>query len=254
MRSKRYLTLVVLPVALMCFLLVSSLQADIFIKQKRHTDAFQVMGKTEPAKDEVTVMWMAKHNARVDQGESGAIIILKDKNIMYMINHEEKTYTEMPFTGTSDILTRAISKSGLSEEEKAEAQKFMKGFMKMMKPKVAVSATGEKQKIKDWNCSKYILKAQMMGTTSTSEIWATEDIKIDYELFRALSSAFLGQQPGFQEMFKEMQKIKGVAVLTRSTASMMGAEVKSTEELVEVADRKAPAGTYEVPEGYKKVN
>lgn len=45
----------------------------------------------------------------------------------------------------------------------------------MMKPTVMVTETGETQKIKEWTCRKYIMTMKMMGTTSTSEIWATEE-------------------------------------------------------------------------------
>jgi len=62
----------------------------------------------------------------------------------------------------------------------------------------------------------------------------------------------ISKQPGFQEMLEEMKKIKGIAVLTVSTSSAMGAEVKSTEELIEVEKKSAPSGTYEIPEGYIK--
>ena len=44
-------------------------------------------------------------------------------------------------------------------------------------------------------------------TSRVSEIWATEDIPIDYDLCRTLSSAMVAKQPGFQEMFEEMKKI-----------------------------------------------
>ena len=62
----------------------------------------------------------------------------------------------------------------------------------------------------------------------------------------------IAKQPGFQEMFEEMKKIKGLAVLTTSASSAMGAEVKSTEELIEVEEKSAPSGTYEIPPGYTK--
>lgn len=53
-------------------------------------------------------------------------------------------------------------------------------------------------------------------------------------------------------MFKEMKKIKGIAVLTISTSSGMGAEIKSADELIEVKETTAPAGIYEIPKGYVK--
>jgi len=115
----------------------------------------------------------------------------------------------------------------------------MKGISAMMTPELEIEETEQRRKIKEWNCGKYLLKMKILGQTYLSEIWATEDIPIDYDLYRALSSAMVANQPGFQEMFEEMKKIKGIAVLTTSSASAMGATVKTKEEIVEV--RQEPA-------------
>jgi hypothetical protein len=227
--------------------------ADVYIKQKRHTDAFEVMGQAQPEKDEITVMWMSKDKGRIDMGEGQSMIIRLDKNMIYFLDQAKMTYSEMPFGDLSEVILEAIPESELSEEERKEAKKFMKGIVgTMMTAEAEVTDTGEKQKIKGWNCRKYIMKVKMMMATATSEIWATEDIKINYELYRTLGSAVISKQPGFQEMFEEMKKIKGIAVLTTSASSAMGAEVKSTEELVEVEEKSAPSGTYEIPPGYTK--
>ncbi len=237
------LTLVVTP------LLV---RADVYLKEKSHTDAYKVMGRAQPAKDEIVVMWMGKDKGRIDQGEKMSTIIRLDKNIMYVLDHSKKTYSEMPFSDLSDIISSSLEKSDLSEEEKAEAKKFM-GFAKsMMKVEVKVTDTGEKQKIKAWNCRKYLMQTKIMMSSSTSEIWATEDIKVNTDLFRTLGFSIMAKQPGFDKAFEEMKKIKGVSVLTTSTSSVMGAKIKSTQELLEVKEAKAPAGIYDVPAGYKK--
>ncbi|NIO48518.1 MAG: hypothetical protein GTN73_03625 [Candidatus Aminicenantes bacterium] len=228
-------------------------RADVYIKQKRHTDAFEVMGQAQPEKEEITVTWMSEDKGRIDMEEGKSMIIRLDKNMMYFLDHTKMTYDEMPFGDLSEIISGAIQESDLSEEERKQAEKFMKGITgAMMKAEAEVTDTGEKQKIKSWSCRKYIMKMKMMMASSTSEIWATEDIKINYDLFRTLGSAMIAKQPGFQDVFEEMKKIKGMVVLTTSTSSAMGAEVKSTEELVEFEEKHAPPGTYEIPKGYAK--
>jgi hypothetical protein len=252
MVSKKSVKALGLVFVVVCLIVPLAVRADVYIKQKNHTDSFSMMGQTQPAKDDFFVSWMSKDKARMDHGEDTSIIIRLDKKVMYLINHAEMEYREMPFSETSDLLTAAISGTGLSDEDKAEAQKMMKRFAQMMAPKITVKATGEMQKIKNWNCKKYIMTTKMMGTTSTSEVWATEDIKIDYELYSTLMLSMMPKTPGLEKMQEEMRKIKGLTVLSSGTTSMMGADVKSTQELLEVAEKSAPAGTYEVPSGYKK--
>lgn len=252
MNFKKSLRVFGLLFVVVCMAVPLVLQADVYIKQNNHTDAFSVMGQSQPAKDDVFEIWMAKDKARMDSGKDVTIIVRLDKNMMYMLNNEEKKYTEFPISGEGDILSRAMAGSGVSSEEQAQAQKMMKGFGQMMKPKISVTDTGQTQKIKNWNCKKYIMTMEMMGTKTTQELWATQDIKIDFELYRALAMSMMSQMPGLEDMMKEMEKIKGITVLSTGTTSMMGTDVKSTQELLEVSEKSAPAGAYEVPSGYAK--
>jgi len=254
MRFKKSLRAFGLLFVVVCVIVPLAVQADVYIKQKNHTDGFSIMGQSQPAKDDMFVTWMGKDMARMDHGEDSSIIIRMDKKVMYMISHAEMKYTEMPIDSKSDIFSSAIAASDLSDEEQAEAKKMMAGFAKMMKPKVTVTATGETQKIKNWNCKKYNMTMSMMGATTKSETWASEDIKIDYELYRSLTFSLLGQTQGVEDMMKEMEKIKGIVVLSTGSMSMMGTDVKSTQELLEVSEKSAPGGTYDIPEGYKKQN
>jgi len=254
MELKRILRAIGLFLVVACVVVPLAVQADVYIKQKNHTDGFSMMGQTQPAKDDIFVTWMGKDMARMDHGEDSSIIIRMDKKVMYMIDHSEMKYTEMPIDSKGDIFASAIAASDLSDEEQAEAKKMMKGFAQMMKPTVTVEETGETQKIKNWNCKKYNMTMSMMGMKTKSEVWASEDIKIDYELYRSLTFSLLGQTQGIEDMMKEMGKIKGIVVLSTGSMSMMGTDVKSTQELIEVAEKSAPAGTYDFPGGYKKQN
>jgi len=254
MKSIKILRTFGLFFVLTCVIVPLAVQADVYIKQKNHTDGFSMMGQIQPAKDDLFVTWMGKDMARMDHGEDTTIIIRLDKKTMYMINHSEMKYTEMAIGGKDDIFSNAIASAGLSDEEQAEARKMMQGFSNMMKPEVSVTSTGETQNIKNWNCKKYEMEMSMMGTTSKTEIWASEDIKIDYGLYRNLTFSVMGQTQGIEDMMKEMEKIKGIVVQSTGSISMMGTDVKSTQELLEVSDKSAPIGTYEVPSGYKKGN
>lgn len=252
MELKKCLRVLGLVFVLVCVTVPLTVQADVYIKQKNHTDGYSMMGQTQPPQDDLFVSWMSNDKARMDHGEDTSIIIRLDKKMVYLINHAEMTYGEMPFDETTDILTSAIASSDLSEEEQAEAAKMMAGFAEMMTPKVSVREAGETRKIKDWNCKKYIMTTSMMGTTTTTEVWATEDIKIDYELYSTLNFSMMSKTPGLEKMRDEMKKIKGLTVLSTGTMSIMGTDVKSTQELLEVVKKSAPAVTYEIPEGYKK--
>ncbi len=235
--------------------LSTSLQADIFMKQKSHTDGFQMMGQSQPAKEEIQDIWIAQDKIRSDGGEQSVILRL-DQNKMYMLNHEEKTYAELPldFGEVLDSqMKEAMEGEDMDAEQKESMMKMMQGMSEM---KVTINPTGETKKIGDWNCQKYIQTMETMMGPSTSEIWATEDLKMDYDLYSKFMAAMSGQGGMFgnmmADMMKEMKKIKGIPVLTVSSVNMMGASIKSTQELIEFKEGTAPAGIFDLPKGYKK--
>jgi hypothetical protein len=224
--------------------------ADIFMKQKQHTDSFQMMGQTQPAKDEIRSIWIAADRIRSD-GQNESIIIRLDKNIMYMVNHGQKTYSEMPMN-FGKIMEGMMD----SEADKGEQEQMQKMMQQMMKMSITVTPTSESKKISSWSCKKYLQSLQTAMGQINSEVWASEDIHMDPELYAKFSSAMLSSQPGMQqnmaELVKEMKKIKGVAVLTTTTMNIMNNTVKSSTELLEYKNGTAPSGSFEVPAGYSK--
>ena len=259
MKNRRFVYVAIIT-ALVCFVFGTiQARADIYMKQKTHTDEFKMMGKTQAAKDVTSVFWLGENKARTDQEAGTSTIFLGEKKILYMIDHNKKTYAEMPLD--FDKMFDEAAAAGAGEDpEMAEAKKKMPGFMKgLMKGVMGgmsakVTETGETKKIGSWNCRKYLIEMDMgMAGKTNSEAWATEDLKIDYSLYFASANAMLASQPGFDKIVKEMQKVKGVIVYQTAAMKMMGSNMTSTTELLECSDKTAPAGNYEIPAGYKKV-
>jgi hypothetical protein len=218
--------------------------ADVYMKKNHHTDPMKMMGMTTPAKDETAVTWIADGKMSTDSPES-MVIVRMDKDVMYNVMKKEKKYMEIPLSKMMETI---------ADPKMAEAMKGLAGQMK-----ISVTETSETKTINGWKCRKYIqvMEMPMMGPVS-SEVWASPDIKIDYEMYFKSAAAVYARMPGMSgslaEIVKEMKKIKGMPVLTTTTMKMMGSEMKSSEELVEVKEDKAPASVFEVPAGYKKVN
>ncbi len=224
--------------------------ADQYIKQKQHTGPFQIMGRTEPAKDEINEIWISGRKARFDSPEDSTIVDM-DKKTMVTINHVDKTYSEAPLGQLAGMLGEA-SEAASGEENQQMQQAFQAMAAAMMKTETQVVDTGEKKKIKNWNCRKYQVTMKMGMGQVVSEIWATEDIKVDPELFTAMQSAMAANQPGMSQTTEELKKIKGFQVLSSSTTQTMGTSVQSSVEVLEVATKSAPADLFKIPTGYKK--
>jgi hypothetical protein len=255
MKKSRFVQALFLTV-LVCFVFGTvQARADVYMKNKIHTDAFTVMGQSQPAKDEIMVFWMGEKRARTDtEGGNTSMIFLAEKKILYMIDHAKKQYSEMPLD-FDKMFSEAAGEEVGDEEDKAQAKAMagmMKGLMGNMSAKV--TDTGETKKIGSWNCRKYTLVIDMGGMGKTEgEAWATEELKVDYAVAYTMANGMMASMPGFEKILAEMKKIKGVVVYQTTAAKVMGSEVKSTTELLEAGNKDAPAGHYDIPAGYKKV-
>jgi hypothetical protein len=228
--------------------------ADMLMKQKHHQDSFTMMGKTQPAKDYTGTMWITTDKARNDIDDKSTIVRL-DKNVMIILDHTKKKYMEIPLN-FAEAAAKQAEKEGASEEELAKLPESMRNMMKgAMKMNVVITETNNTKTINGWNCRKYIQKIEGM-MSSESEVWASQDVKLDTKLLAKFNAAFMAMNPGLKESLgdlqKQMEKIKGVAVLTNTESTIMNTKMKSSVELIEVKEGSAPAGIYEVPVGYEK--
>ncbi|MGQ9801882.1 MAG: hypothetical protein ACUVRL_09505 [Candidatus Saccharicenans sp.] len=249
--------LLVAMTLLLSFLLLSSasLQADTYLKQKTHTDSFSLMGQTQPAKDEITVIWIGKDKSRTDTDDRETIIMRMDKGHLFKLDHQKKTYQEMPLNIKKMIDKNAAAEGKEAEEFAKMAQEMAEAFAESME--VRVTPTSERQKIKNWNCRKYLLDTKMALGEVKSEAWATEELKIDWKSYLMLTNAMMAGSPGFEKMidkiYQEMSKIRGVIVLQLNRTEVMNTEMKSSTELLEFGEKTAPEGNYDIPAGYIKI-
>lgn len=227
------------------FGLASPIHADSFIKQVTHTGAMKIMGKDQPAKDDTSMIWLAKDKACMIMPDDHAVIIRSDEGVVYMVDHSKKSYAKIPLS----VLTNPEQMMGAKDKEEAQA---MAAMMQSMSAKVTITLTEETKKIRNWNAKKYIVEIKMPMGSTKSELWASEEVNIDVELFRSVTNALKSFMPGYSDVMKEMKKIKGISVLSNDESQMMGVAVKTRTELLECAKKDAPAGIYDVPKGYKE--
>jgi hypothetical protein len=251
MRFSNITRIVTIFTAIVAFGIGAPALADSFFKQVVHTDAFEVMGQTTPEKNDTTTMWLTEGKACSTMGDTAAVIFYLERGEICFINRKEKQYSLMPMD-LGEIVDQALEEEDEEARQMAEVMKGMAGAI-MGSVKISVTPTDETRKIGDWDCRKYNVDLSMAMMKSKQELWATEDIKVDHSMFQAVSGGMMAQMPGFAKILEGMKQIKGVPVRTVATASIMGSEAVTTTELIEYAEKDAPNGIYDIPEGYKKV-
>ncbi|MDH4156761.1 MAG: DUF4412 domain-containing protein [candidate division Zixibacteria bacterium] len=248
MKLKGVLTVLVSATVLAVFVGAVPAAADTFIKQTMFTDAYEMMGTKKPASYDTTETWLGKDMARMNAADNKSTILRADKNMIYMLDNTAKEYAEMPLDAFGDIAKMAQLDN---DEEAAKVAEMMKAMMGAIK--VTVTPTEETKKVGDWDCTRYVLEMTMPMGSQQMDMWATEDLEIDADMYRLLTSSFMSNMPGFQDMMTEMKKIKGMTVFSTGKVEMMGSEVTSSTEIIEFQKKDAPAGNYDIPEGYKKI-
>ncbi len=220
--------------------------ADSYFKQANHVDAFEMMGQKSPEKNDTSVVWLTEGKSCCLTGNNEAVIFDSEKGKVFMVDHNKKQYSAVPMN-LFDAGGKAESEGG----EMTQAQQMAKMMADGMK--ISVTPTDKTEKVGDWNAKLYNVEIAIVGMPSRQEIWATEDIKIDNAAFNAVANGMMAQMPGFEKIITEMKQVKGVPVKTIIRTSAMGGEIVTTSNLIEYAEKDAPEGVYDVPEGYKLV-
>ncbi len=222
--------------------------ADDYLKTRHVSEAYEVMGQKQPATEEIVETWISANKARMNSGTSSSVIMRGDKKVLYMLDHGKRTYTEVPLDFSKAMSNMTEEQGG--DQQMAEMMAQMMGAM--MKVNASVVDTQTTKTVNDWNCRVYELTMNMPMGNTVSEICATEEIDLDMSVYNKIGHAMMAGQQGFDELLREMEKIKGVSVLTISKATVMGATIVSREELMEHKSMSAPAGSFDIPEGYTK--
>ncbi len=214
------------------FLSVGVLFADTYVKKVTHT---QAMGQ---AKDTISEAWYTSNGVVTKNGDVRAIFNTKEKKIIF-INDKNKKYA---------IFNLPI-----------QLPPQMSQMMKMFNMTFKLSPTNETQKIKNWNCKKYVVTSSQganpqMKISMNMEIWATRDIKIDGNLFQEFNEAMAFSNPMIKNMVAEMRKLNGqFPVKTIITMSMMGRKTTSSSEVTDVSYKPVPKSLFNIPTGYTKI-
>lgn len=218
----------------------SPVAADMLLTGIQHSDAFEVMGQKQEARDVKQTIWVGQGMLR-EESEGSGLIIRLDRKKAYLLDHARKTYSvlDLPID-----LAKAITPEGRQALEQMAA---------MMKKDIQVTPVDESKKIRDWSARRFnVVMSNPMGMRIDTVTWATQDVKIDYAAYGEMAAQMQALVPGGAEIAKEMAKVVGLPVLTETSTVVMGATLKSREELLSAEQKPAPEGTYEIPAGYKE--
>lgn len=202
--------------------------ADTLLTIKSRVEGLKMPGQSPDGQIQV---WIAGDRLRRDDGETSAILRM-DLSKLYLLNHGDKTYSELP-------LPLDFKKLSMAGEE-------------ALKTVVQVTPTSEAKKIRDWNTKKVkVVLSNAAGLKLDTTMWVSTEIPA-YQAYTRMLVSLTALQPGGVPLARQMEQIEGIPVLQEIDVTVEGSQFKTREELVSAETKDAPAGLYDPPAGYAK--
>ena len=216
------------------------INADVYIKQKLHTDSYYYGGVTRPADDSVTEIWINEEKM-VSITRNRITIVDSENNQAFIINKNNKTYakTDLPIK-ISNLVPKNLA-----------------AYLKSYQYIGTIKETGETKNIGKFKCkgyevNSYLLYGGSKANETDSLIWITSEVPFDLKKYAHMRTN-LQKLRNFSEHFiTELEKVQGFTIATETQFYPKGFSVKSGAEVIEMSVKNPPAGIYSVPDGYTR--
>lgn len=180
-------------------------------------------------------------------GDDGnGVIIRADKEMIYMINDGDKTYSEMTFKEFEAQMSQLSEQMNKMQEEMkdmpAEQRRMLEGIMGGMK-EYTIKKTGEKKKVIGYGCEKVLL---LEDGKEIGEFWITKDV--------GSMKQFAKNWENLMEKMVRSPMAKMYRKLAELDGFVMESQISGTRSTTtKLEKRSIGAGEFEIPAGYKKV-
>lgn len=248
MKKLALIVIVILFVALF-------LGADVYTKSVEHVKGFEMMGQKQQETVRMKDRWYGK-SKYAEIGKDSTTIIDLDKEKMYIVMHDSKTYFEIP----TDM----------------DGKKLF-DFITSLSPKAAeivrsititdakVNLRSETKKIANWDCTAsefeivFMIPAVNMIPKFRIKMWMTKDVPKDYEKFSEMGEFLIRSIIGMlnidensQKELAKLETIDGFQIAAELTFEIFGTSIEVESQCLEITEKPAPPGIYSVPDGYTK--
>lgn len=219
-----------------------------------------VSGKGKPVVSRVSIGVKAVRMT-VEGAEGGSFIYRADKQLFWSLNDKDKTYVEMTkkdlekMAGQMDSAMAEMQAElkNLPPEQRAMVEKMMAGKAGgKPEPARRYLKRASAEKVGVWKADRYEwaeakCKETIWATTSATPVTAS-DMAVLKDMSAFFGKLAKGKTRGLA-FDRESAGVKGVPV----KAVISDGKTMTTTELKEIKKSDFPAGTFEVPNGYKKI-
>jgi hypothetical protein len=242
---------------------VTYTQADVVIKSTN--TSFE-----DPRDSGTSTAYLGSNGMRVEtqtEGESMTMIFRSDKEVFWVINTEEKSYTEMTrkdikqIKSQMDEATRMMQEQmkNMPPEQRAMIEEMMKGQAMPAPPekkvfkKVASGVT-----VRKWKCDKY---ESYSGKQLTEEVWTTSSKNLgigqkDFRIMQSMAEFMSELSPEAASLFtvgsEQWEKEQGYPGIPVRIISYSNGKKVFQMEIQDVKNRRINPSRFNLPKGLTK--
>lgn len=219
--------------------LSAALSADVYIKTVTKVDPINTMGQNIPARESVSEQWISDDFYLVETGEGFSYLFDSRQGLVYLIAHRTKSYLE---------IKPPVDYAGLLPAELATMAQALEQMT------ISVQPTGQTRTINNISCQGYRLEMTMMMYPVEINIWASEELPVNLKNFleKVWPEFIKLELRASGQAASEISKVRGLWISQESRVQMMGMEIRSTTEVVEISKKTPPKNIYALPQGYRK--
>jgi hypothetical protein len=248
-------------VALTVLLGFTPLWADLYYEMTT-TEYSQTPGGESTKVDEQKGYIKSDRMKMEEVTDDQATIIRLDKELVWQVDHNAKTYSEITFAELEELSGQQAAAMKEAQEHMEEMKKMMESMppeqKAMMEQQMQqsmqmqsamgeapkVTKTGKREKILGYTCEEYKFEWGAMNW----EMWTCKEIIPDIDFSRFYQGLEVAEP-----MMEELTKIKGFPLKTIITTVVAGTTSRSTSEVTKVKTERISNSEFELPKGYQQV-
>lgn len=198
-------------------------------------------------------LWVGDHRLREDNPQF-SVIRRFDRGKLYFVDHLAKEYAEV------DLPANPAKLGEHQPAESTAAGDAAKERSPRPKTQMTVTLTDEVRRIGSWNARKVVVVTHDPLADTSGVKWMSTEVGVDEGTLNRWQASAVILPPGSQdsewlESQRQLNEIPGYPVLeeTLSTGGPGKTEYRWYKELLSAESKEPPAGIYDPPAGYSKV-
>jgi hypothetical protein len=207
------------------------------------TDPFDGPGARRLATADTLSLWLGPDLARRDSRD-GSLLVDLERQVLTMVDHGDRSYVSGT---TAEVYAELAALAGDTTRSRDRKTRQLKSLLDV---DARVVDTGEDDVIDGYQCRRWVVEQRFGTQQTTSEVWLTTDLDVDFTLLHRATQPALAALPGGEAALAELSRLQGVPVWSTAVMQIMGRQTRTETRLVQAVLDTVPLSFFRPPADY----